>query len=287
MGLAGKRTEFFVKSIAKMQRVSGAMRIAAAVFLVGLVAACSPMGMFSRDNVEPLVPAEELYASAQTNISNQRYLAAIADLERLEKQHPFSDTNERGLALLTRTNFEASRFPETVRSADRFLALYPNSSEAAQVMFLKGSAYYRQITDITRDQELASDAIDTFTQLQARFPNSPYAEQSRQMVLVARDQVAGKEMSVGRYYLGNGQFPAAINRFRTVVEDHETSTHVEEALFRLTESYLRLGLVGEAQTAGAVLGSNYPNSDWYQRAFTLLQNQGLSPQMLTGNWMSR
>lgn len=261
-------------------------RLAGLLVIVGALAACSPFSMFARDNVEALVPAEELYASAVTNMENNRFIAAVEDLEKLEKQHPFSNVTERGKVMLTYANFRLARYPQTVMAADRFLVLYPNSSEADYVLFLKGSAYYRQITDITRDQELAADAIETFTTLQSRFPNSQYAAESREMMLVARDQVAGKEMSVGRYYLGNGNYTAAINRFRAVVEDHQTSTHVEEALYRLIEGYLRLGLVGEAQTAGAVLGTNYPNSDWYQRGFGLLQSQGLAPQMVTGNWMS-
>src|SRR5690606_17360237 len=119
----------------------------------------------------------------------------------------------------------------------------PNSSEAPYVLFLKGSSYFRQIKDITRDQELAEDALDTFALLQSSHPGSRYAEESQQMVVVARDQLAGKEMSVGRYYLGNQQYTAAINRFREVVENHETTSHVEEALYRLVESYLKLGLV--------------------------------------------
>lgn len=261
--------------------------MAAAMALVGVLAACSPMSIFSRTaDEEPLVPAEQLYASAVTNMENNRYIAAIEDLETLERQNPFSDVNERAKVMQVFANFRLARFSEAVRQADQFLALYPRSSEVPYVLFLKGSASYEQITDITRDQELAQDTIETLTQLQASYPDSRYAQESRQMLLVARDQVAGKEMSVGRYYLGNGQYTAAINRFRVVVEDHQTSTHVEEALYRLTEAYLTLGLVGEAQTATAVLGTNYPNSEWYQRGFTLLQNQGLSPQMMTGNWMA-
>ncbi|RDE09094.1 outer membrane protein assembly factor BamD [Pelagibacterium lacus] len=270
----------------KIQMLPGLARFAGALLIAGTLAACSPLGMFARDNVEPLVPAEQLYASAVANMDNNRFNAAIEDLEKLEKQHPFSEVNERGKVMLTFANFRQGRFPDAVRAADRYLALYPNGAEADYVLFLKGSSYYRQIADITRDQELAAEAIDTFALLESRFPNSRYVAESRQMVLVARDQVAGKEMSVGRYYLGNRNYTAAINRFRTVVEDHQTSTHVEEALYRLIEGYLALGLVGEAQTAGAVLGTNYPNSDWYQRGFTLLQNQGLAPQMMTGNWMS-
>ncbi len=262
------------------------LRTAAVLVLVGVLAACSPMSMFARSQDEPLVPADQLYASAVSNMDNNRYNAAIKDLETLEKQHPFSSENEKAKLMLTYANFRSRRFEQAIMAADRFLALYPNSADADYVLFLKGSSYYQQITDITRDQELAADAIDTFTLLQSRFPNSEYAEESRQMMLIARDQVAGKEMSVGRYYLGNGQYTAAINRFRTVVEDHQTSTHVEEALYRLIEAYLKLGLVGEAQTAGAVLGTNYPSSEWYDRGFSLLQSQGLTPQMMTGNWLS-
>ncbi|WP_332716416.1 outer membrane protein assembly factor BamD [Pelagibacterium mangrovi] len=272
--------------IARQSKSPALVRMAMAITLVGALAACSPFSMFSREDDAPLVPPEQLYASALENMENDRYNAAIEDLETLERQNPFSDVNERAKVMLTFANFRSGRFEEAVMSADRFLALYPNSSERPYVLFLKGSAYYQQITDITRDQELAANAIETFTQLQSAYPDSRYAEESRQMMLVSRDQVAGKEMSVGRYYLGNGQYTAAINRFRVVVEDHQTSTHVEEALYRLVEAYLAIGLVGEAQTAAAVLGTNYPGSEWYQRGFTLLQNQGLSPQMMTGNWMS-
>lgn len=274
-----------MKIIARQNTLT-ALRMVAAIAMVGVLAACSPMSMFAREDDEPLVPPDQLYASAVANMEADRYNAAIEDLETLERQNPFSDTNERAKVMLTYANFRTGRFEEAVMAADRFLALYPNSSEADYVLFLKGSAYYQQITDITRDQELATNAIDTFTQLQATYPDSRYAEESRQMMLVSRDQVAGKEMSVGRYYLGNGHYTAAINRFRVVVEEHQTSTHVEEALYRLVEGYLALGLVAEAQTAAAVLGTNYPNSQWYQRGFALLQDQGLAPRMMTGNWMS-
>jgi len=276
-----------VNIIARPSKAPKIWKMAAAVALVGVLAACSPMSIFSRTgDEEPLVPAEQLYASAVANMENNRYIAAIENLETLERQNPFSDVNERAKVMQVFANFRLARFSEAARQADQFLALYPRSSEVPYILFLKGSSYFEQITDITRDQELAQDAIETFTQLQASYPDSRYARESRQMLLIARDQIAGKEMSVGRYYLGNGQYTAAINRFRVVVEDHQTSTHVEEALFRLTEAYLTLGLVGEAQTATAVLGTNYPNSEWYQRGFTLLQNQGLQPQMMTGNWMA-
>jgi outer membrane protein assembly factor BamD len=258
----------------------------ASLMLVTVLAACSGSNFFSRETEEPIIPADQLYSSAVAKMEGNRYLGAIEDLERLERQHPYSEYNERAKVMITFANFRTGRYQEAALAADRYLALYPNGSDAAYILFLKGSSYYQQITDITRDQEQSRDALQAFEQLNASYPNSPYAAEARNMMLVSADQLAGKEMSVGRYYLGNGQFTAAINRFREVVENHQSSTHVEEALFRLTEAYLRLGLAGEAQTAAAVLGHNYPSSEWYQRAFGVLQNQGLSPQMNPGSWMA-
>ena len=139
--------------------------------------------------------------------------------------------------------------------------------------------YFAQITDITRDQQLSQDAIATYTLLITNYPKSEYAKDAREKMVIAVDQLAGKEMSVGRYYAGNGQYAAAINRFRVVVDKYQTSTHIEEALFRLTESNLALGLTAEAQTAAAVLGHNYPSSDWYKESLTLLQKVGLEPKV--------
>jgi len=147
------------------------------------------------------------------------------------------------------------------------------------VLFLKGTSYFAQITDITRDQQLSQDAISTYTLLITNYPKSDYAKDAREKMVIAIDQLAGKEMSVGRYYAGNGQYAAAINRFRVVVDKYQTSTHIEEALFRLTESNLALGLTAEAQTAAAVLGHNYPASDWYKESLDLLQRAGLQPKV--------
>ncbi|WP_127142911.1 outer membrane protein assembly factor BamD [Pelagibacterium montanilacus] len=262
-------------------------RMMATLALAGVLAACSPLGMFSQDAAdEPIVPVETLYSSAVSNMEANRYAGAIDDLEKLERQHPYSDYNERAKVMITYANFRTRQFDEAILAADRFLALYPSSSEVPYVLFLKGSAYYQQLSDTTRDQSPAADAIDTFEQIEANYPSSQYVQESRNMVRIARDQLAGREMSVGRYYLGHDQNTAAINRFREVVENHQQSSHVEEALYRLTEAYLRLGLVSEAQTATAVLGHNYPSGEWYQRGFDLLQQQGVTPQMVQGNWMS-
>ncbi len=147
----------------------------------------------------------------------------------------------------------------------------------------QGTSYFAQITDITRDQQISRNAIDTYTLLISSYPDSDYAKDAKEKMVVAVDQLAGKEMSVGRYYVGNGQYAAAINRFRVVVDRFQTSTHIEEALFRLTEANLALGLTNEAQTAAAVLGHNYPSSDWYKESYALLQKSGLEPQINKGS----
>lgn len=270
-----------------MTSVGTAMRLSAASALLVLVAACSPFGMFATSvEEENIVPAEELYSTAVSNMESRRIITAIDNLEKLERQHPYSSYDERGKVLLTFAHFQIGKYQEAVLAADRFLAVHPRSAEVPYVLFLKGSSYYNLITDTTRDQETARDAISTFELLISNHGSSRYAEEARPMLAIAKDQLAGKEMSVGRYYLGNNQYTAAINRFREVVENHSTSSHVEEALYRLIEGYLKLGLVGEAQTAGAVLGTNYPTGEWYNRGFRLLQQQGLTPQMMTGNWLS-
>ena len=154
------------------------------------------------------------------------------------------------------------------------------------VLYMKGMSYFKQITDITRDQQTSQNAIAALQQIIDNYPKSQYAKDASDKILLATDQLAGKEMSVGRYYEGNGQYAAAIGRFRNVVDNYQTSTHIEEALFRLTEANLALGLVTEAQTAAAVLGHNYPASPWYQEAYNLLQKQGVQPKINPGSTLA-
>lgn len=254
-----------------------------ALGLVALVlAGCNMFGQ-SKIKEEPIIPPEVLYQTALDEMDKQRYQTAIAALEKLSRQHPYSDYNERAKLMEAYANYRIGKFDEAILAADRFLALYPSSKEVPYILWIKGTAYYAQIKDITRDQQLSRDAIDTYQMLIANYPQSEHAKDARDKLVVAYDQLAGKEMSVGRYYLGNGQYAAAINRFRTVAEQYQTSTHIEEALYRLTEANLALGLTNEAQTAAAVLGHNYPSSTWYKSAFTLLQKQGLSPKINEGS----
>jgi len=262
------------------------------ILAVGLLAlaltGCAGMNLFGPPKIreEPIVPAETLYQQALDNMDRQRYMTAIQDLEKLDRQHPRSEMAEKSKLMQVYANYRIGKFPEAILAADRYLALYPNGKDVAYVLYLKGNAYYGQIKDITRDQQLSRDAIDTYNLLISNYPRSEYADDAKEKLLVAYDQLAGKEMSVGRYYLGNGQYLAGINRFRVVVEEYQTSTHIEEALYRLTEGYLLLGLVNEARSAAAVLGHNYPSSSWYRQAFELLGKQGLTPGMADGSWLA-
>ncbi|HEY4199726.1 MAG TPA: outer membrane protein assembly factor BamD [Devosiaceae bacterium] len=264
---------------------SRAAQVLAVGLLVMSLAACD---LFSAPKVreEQIIPPETLYLSALNDMDGQRYLTAITTLEKLDRQHPYSDYAEKSKLMEAYANYRIGKFDDAISAVDRYMALYPNSKEVPYVLWIKGTAYYAQIKDITRDQQISQNAIDTYKLLISNYPTSDYAKDASDKLLVAVDQLAGKEMSVGRYYLGNGQYLAGINRFRVVVEQYQTSTHIEEALFRLTEGYLSLGLIGEAQTAASVLGHNYPSSSWYKEAFDLLAKQGLQPQVVDGNWIA-
>ena len=262
------------------------VRFLAIAALAVTLAGCNLFGP-AKITEEEIVAPETLYQKALDDMEGQRFNGAIDSLKKLERQHPYSEFKEKAQLMTVYANFRMGKYSDTILAADRYMALYPASAEMPYMLYLKGSSYYGQIKDITRDQQLSRDAIETFQLLVSNYPKSNDAKEAREMMLVAVDQVAGKEMSVGRYYLGNGRYTAAINRFRVVVDEYQTSTHIEEALFRLAEANLLLGLVGEAQTATAVLGHNYPASTWYKQAFALLQKQGLSPNLNAGSSLAK
>ncbi len=261
-----------------------AAQILGVVFFSLVLAGCSGFNLFGPPKIEEeeIIPPEELYTSALADMDRQYFATALRTLEKLERQHPYSQYAEKSKLMTVYANFRTGSYEKAVLAAERYLALYPSSPEVDYILYLQGTSYFAQIKDITRDQQLAQDAIDTYRRLISSFPNSEYVNESRENMRVAFDQLAGKEMSVGRYYLGNGQNTAAINRFRVVVDKYQTSSHIEEALYRLTEGYLKLGLVGEAQSAAAVLGLNYPSSSWYNLSYELLQQVGAKPEAIAG-----
>jgi outer membrane protein assembly factor BamD len=250
------------------------------------IAGCTNLFGPSKIKEETIIPPATLYKSALNDMDAQRYNTAITSLDKLERQHPYSEFNEKAKLMQVYANYRIGKFSDAILAADRYLALFPTSDQVPYVLYLKGTSYFGQITDITRDQQIASNAIDTYTTLISTYPKSEYAKDAQDKMQIATDQMAGKEMSVGRYYEGNGQYAAAISRFRSVVDKYQTSSHIEEALFRLTETNLSLGLTGEAQTAAAVLGHNYPSSSWYKQAFALLQKAGVEPKLNTGSTLA-
>jgi outer membrane protein assembly factor BamD len=189
--------------------------------------------------------------------------------------------------MTTFSQYQDGKYDDAIGSAKRYLGLYPNSVDSPYVQYLEAMSFYNQIPDIAHDQDRSEKSVTLFQELITKYPKSEYVDDARYKIQVARDQLAGKEMSVGRYYLDRHEYTAAVNRFRTVLAKYQTTRHSEEALERLTEAYLAMGLPQEAQTAAAVLGHNYPDSPWYQDAFAKLKGQNLAPSEDQGSWISK
>jgi outer membrane protein assembly factor BamD len=191
------------------------------------------------------------------------------------------------LLMTAYAHFEGQNYEDAINASKRYLQLHPASTDAPYAQYIMAMSNYNQIPDVTRDQERALKALLALQELVDRYPKSEYVSDARKKIHVAKDQLAGKEMEVGRFYLQKRNYTAAINRFRDVVAKFQTTRHVEEALMRLTEAYMALGITGEAQTAAAVLGHNFPDSTWYRDAHVLLKSGGLEPREDAGSWISR
>jgi outer membrane protein assembly factor BamD len=236
----------------------------------------------------PDEPAEKLYNEG-VYLMNQKsdYKEAAKKFQEVERQHPYSEWARKALIMTAYAHYEAREYDEAVIAARRYVTLHPSSPDAAYAQFLIGSAYYDQIPDVTRDQQRAERAIAALEEVVRKFPTTEYAVASKQKIAMARDQLAGKEMLIGRYYMNRKDFTGAINRFKIVVTQYQTTRHVEEALMRLTEAYMALGIVHEAQTAAAVLGHNFPDSRWYADAYRLVKSGGVEPVENKGSWISQ
>ncbi|MGR3782974.1 MAG: outer membrane protein assembly factor BamD, partial [Albimonas sp.] len=183
--------------------------------------------------------------------------------------------------------YQGGEYDSAVTAAQRYIAFFPSDQDAAYAQYLIGMSYYDQIVDVQRDQGSTLRAIQEFEEVVRRYPNSDYAREARLKIDLARDQMAGKEMTIGRYYLGQGNYIAAINRFKTVLALYQTTSHAPEALYRLVEAYLSLGINSEAQTAAAILGYNFPGSEWYQGAYDLMQGADIAPFEDRESWISK
>ena len=232
-------------------------------------------------------PASDIYDQGLARLQKKDGAGAAKKFAELDKQYPFSDWSRKGLMMQTYANYQAGDYDTAITTGKHFYQLYPNAPDAPYALYLQGMSYYQQIPDVSRDQENSSKALDLFQQIVTKFPTSEYADDAKFKIQVTRDQLAGKEMSTGRFYLNRRNYTAAINRFREVLSKYQTTRHTEEALERLTEAYLALGISGEAQTAAAVLGHNFPDSPWYKDAFAKLQADGLEPNEDPTSWISK
>ena len=235
----------------------------------------------------PETPADAIYDQGLARLQKKDSAGAAKKFSEIDKQYPFTEWSRKGLMLSTFAQYQGGDYDSAIASAKRYYALYPNTPDAPYALYLQAMSYYSQIPDISRDQDLSSKALETFNLIVTKYPTSEYVEDAKFKIQVTRDQLAGKEMSVGRFYLTRKNYAAAINRFREVLAKYQTTRHAEEALERLTEAYLGLGVTNEAQTAAAVLGHNFPDSPWYKDAFGRLQGDGLEPHEDPTSWISR
>jgi outer membrane protein assembly factor BamD len=271
------------KSGYRMRALAGWLALA---LVVAPLMGCS---LFNKDDeLIPDTPADKLYNEGLFLLNNrQEYKEAAKKFDEVDRQNPYSDWARKALLMSAYSYYQAKEYTDCISAAQRYVTLHPGSPDAAYAQYLIGSSYYDQILDVTRDQTRADKAITALEEVVRKYPDSEYAAAAKKKIDMARDQLAGKEMETGRYYLDKRDFIGAINRFKVVVTQYQTTRHVEEALERLTEAYISLGIIDEAQTAAAVLGHNFPDSTWYKDAYQLLKKAGSEPNENKESWMSK
>jgi outer membrane protein assembly factor BamD len=252
----------------------------------GLLAGCGSLFGKKQELVNN-DPPDVIYGQAEKLINKGDYKEAARQYEEVDINHPYSQEARRAIVMAAYAYYKAGLYDDAVSAADRYLTLHPGTQESDLAQNVIGMSYYDQILDPKRDQTYARRALTAYDTLLQRYPDSRYAAEATNRARILRDLLAASEMQVGRYYLRKNNYLAAINRFRTVVTNYQTTEQVEEALMRLTEAYMALGIVNEAQTAAAVLGHNFPDSRWYQHAYSLLGKRGLQPQEHEGSWITK
>ncbi len=232
-------------------------------------------------------PVEELYNSAMDELLDESFTDAAKEFDEVERQHPYSVWATRAQIMAAYAYYRNNDYDESIISAGRFIKLHPGHRDVAYAYYLSAVSYYEQISDIGRDQKMTLLALQSLEELVRRFPNTSYARDARLKIDLTRDHLAGKEMDIGRYYLTRFNYVAAVNRFRRVIERFQTTSHVPEALHRVAEAYLALGVPHEAQVAAAVLGYNFPGGEWYLDSYSLLEGMDLHPAEDKSSWISQ
>jgi outer membrane protein assembly factor BamD len=265
-------------------------RLLAMLPVLVIVAGCSTWGKVFGDKEQdlPEEPADRLYNEGLYLLNEKReYEDAAKKFEEVDRQHPYSEWARKSLLMAAYAYYREDKYDDAIITAKRYVTLHPGTPDAAYAQYLIGVSFFDQIPDVSRDQGRTEKALSALEEVVRKYPNTEYAESARHKLEGARDQLAAKEMNVGRYYQGKKNIIAAINRFKMVVTQYQTTRHVEEALMRLTECYLTLGIVPEAQTAAAVLGHNFPDSPWYKDAYQLVKSRGFEPSENNASWMSK
>jgi outer membrane protein assembly factor BamD len=272
--------------IASWLKAGYALRGAAVAMLVAgvMLAGCAK----SNDAAKLLNPdpPDKMYAEADGLLNKGSYTNAAKKCEDLDRDHPYAPEARRAIVMAAYAYYKANKYPEAIASAQRYTTLHPGTKDAALAHHIIASANFDEIRDPMRDQTATRKALAELKTLRQRYPDSPYSRQAENRIRIAMDVLAANEMTVARYYQKQSNWAAAINRYKVVVTEYQTTAHVEEALYRLAEANMALGIVTEAQSATAVLGHNFPNSDWYKHAYALLKSGGVSPQMNQGSWIS-
>jgi outer membrane protein assembly factor BamD len=265
---------------------TGRLRFAASLILLALpLSGCGTGALWdkftAKDDTFVDEPADKLYNEGLDTKSAEK------KFEEVDRQHPYSDWARKSLLMSAYASYQSGDYDGCIGSATRYVTLHPGSPDAAYAQYLIAASHYDQIPDVSRDQGRTEKAMHALEEVIRKYPNSEYAVSAKAKLEGARDQLAGKEMAVGRYYMEKRDYTGAINRFKTVVTQYQTTRHVEEALERLTEAYMAIGIVGEAQTAAAVLGHNFPDSKWYKDAYNIVKSGGAEPAENQGSWISR
>jgi outer membrane protein assembly factor BamD len=263
------------------------LHVAGVLLSAILLAGCGSFLGGDKEVVEDINETPDVtYKKAETLVDKGKFGDAAKQYENVDINHPYSQEARRAILMAAYAYYRAGKYDDAIGAADRYLALHPGTQEADLAQNIIAESYYDRVLDPKRDQTNARKALSAYDTLIQRYPESRYAAEARNRQRILRDLLAANEMVVGRYYLRHNNFLAAINRFRVVVTDYQTTEQVEEALMRLTEAYMALGIVPEAQTAAAVLGHNFPDSKWYSHAYALLGKVGLQPQEHGGSWIT-
>lgn len=271
------------------------VRALAVAMMAGSVSACGAFGAGrERENVQYVdEPVAQLYNRGIDAIETRRYPMALASFEEVERQHPYSSWARRAMLMEAFVHYQARQYDSSIEDAQRFVSLHPGNDSAPYAYYLIAICHFERITDVGRDQGTTERALNALNDVVRRYPETAYARDARLKIDMVYDQLAGKEMSVGRFYLERDQHLAAINRFRAVIENpnFQTTSHTPEALHRLVESYLSVGMIEEAQRMAAILGHNFPGNEWYQRTYTLMTDSGVAPvaeeEARRRGWLSR